>query len=131
MSTTPQADDHRTPAAETPRQSAESARENPCTEPSGGETSAPFTCYVVRIISAWQRVGEVHHVLKRSTHPEERLNPANGILLSKEEHALAETACPGDPTHQLLDIIGPADLSEKQTFTWRDVKGAVIRTRIG
>ena len=52
MSTTPQADDHRTPAAETPRQSAESARENPCTEPSGGETSAPFTCYVVRIISS-------------------------------------------------------------------------------
>src|SRR5712692_5315558 len=35
---------------------------------------------VARSGSNWDKVGEIHHVLKRSTHPEERLNPANGIL---------------------------------------------------
>jgi hypothetical protein len=77
------------------------------------------------------RLGEVHHVLKRSTHPEDRLNPANGILLSKQEHALAETACPNAPDTCLLDIQGAADLAQPQTFIWRDVNGEELRRRTG
>lgn len=79
----------------------------------------------------WERVGEVHHVLARSTNPEERLNPGNGILLSRKEHRLAETACPHDPAHCLLDIEGPVDRGERQTFIWRDVNGNELRRRVG
>jgi hypothetical protein len=79
----------------------------------------------------FEKVGEVHHVLKRSTHPEDRLNPANGILLSKREHHLAETACPNAPDKQLLDIAGPADLGQPQTFIWRDIHGKQTKRRVG
>ncbi len=81
--------------------------------------------------SDYQKVGEVHHVLKRSTAPERVYDVANGILLSKHEHQLAETACPGDQAHCLLDITGPDDRGELQTFTFRDAHGAVLKTRIG
>lgn len=78
-----------------------------------------------------RRVGEVHHVLKRSTHPEKRLDPSNGILLSREEHMLAEATCPNDPQHAFLEIVGPEDLSQPQLFVWRDVQGKVIREKKG
>src|SRR5689334_527344 len=39
--------------------------------------------------SDYRKVGEVHHVLARSTDPDKRLDPSNGILLSKEDHILA------------------------------------------
>lgn len=79
----------------------------------------------------YERVGEVHHVLKRSTHPEDIWTPTNGILLSKAEHALAETRCPADPSRFLLTISGPDDRSRPQTFIWRDQHGTVLRTRLG
>jgi hypothetical protein len=81
--------------------------------------------------SDYTKVGEVHHLLKRSTHPEDRLNPSNGILLSKDEHVRAETVCPNDPAHCLLDIVGPTDRSQPQVFIWRDIHGTEVRRRIG
>lgn len=77
----------------------------------------------------WRKVGEVHHVLPRSTHPDQRLDPANGVLLSKQEHGLAETLCPHDPAHCLLDIDGPADRAQLQVFIWRDLHGHELRRR--
>jgi hypothetical protein len=79
----------------------------------------------------WSKVGEVHHVLARSTHPDRIYDVSNGILLSKEEHALAETMCPNAAGLYLLEINGPADRGEKQTFIWRDVMGKELRRRIG
>lgn len=79
----------------------------------------------------WLKVGEVHHVLKRSTYPADRLNQSNGILLSKQEHALAETHCPSAVNKMLLEITGPADLGKPQTFVWRDVSGKELRRRVG
>lgn len=81
--------------------------------------------------SDWKRVGEVHHVIPRSLAPERVLDVANGLLLSKEEHALAETACPNAPDKQLLDISGPDDRGQLQTFIWRDIQGKELRRRIG
>lgn len=77
----------------------------------------------------WRTVGEVHHVFARSTDPDKRLDVSNGILLSKEEHALAETNCPNDPAHCLLDIEGPTDRALPQTFIWRDIHGKELRRR--
>ena len=79
----------------------------------------------------WDKRGEVHHRLKRSTHPEDIYTVANGILLSKTEHALAETRCPNAIEVFMLDITGPEDLGELQTFTFRDIQGAITKTRIG
>ena len=77
----------------------------------------------------WTRLGEVHHGRKRSTHPADRFDPSNGILLSKQEHAFATVACPSDPRYALLEIKGPADLAKPHTFIWRDVNGREIRRR--
>jgi hypothetical protein len=81
--------------------------------------------------SDYEKVGEVHHCLKRSTAPELIYEPTNGILLSKFMHRLAETECPGDPSHCLLDIVGPDDRGEKQVFIFRDKDGKELRRRIG
>ncbi len=78
-----------------------------------------------------ERVGDVHHVLKRSTHPEGKWKLSRGILLSRLEHKLAETVCPNDPSHFLLEISGPEDLGKPQLFTWRDVQGVILKTRLG
>lgn len=77
------------------------------------------------------KVGEVHHVIPRSLAPERVYDVANGLLLSRFEHALAETACPNDPAHHYLDIEGPDDRSLPQTFLWRDKDGKVIKERKG
>lgn len=77
----------------------------------------------------YDRVGEVHHVLKRSTHPDAVYDPTNGLLLSKTEHRLAETACPNAPDKMLLDITGPDDRGKPQKFVWRDIHGKATKTR--
>lgn len=79
----------------------------------------------------YHKVGEVHHVIPRSLAPERVYDVANGILLSKHEHALAEAICPNDPEHRLLDIVGPDDRGQDQTFIWRDEQGKELRRRIG
>lgn len=79
----------------------------------------------------WDHRAEVHHRLKRSTHPDERLNVGNGITLTKTEHKLAETRCPNLVEHYMLEITGPDDLGEEQLFTWRSAQGVVTKTRQG
>lgn len=75
-------------------------------------------------------IGEVHHVIARSLAPEKIFEPSNGILLSRFEHALAETACPNDPAHHYLEIVGPADRGLPQTFIWRDRDGNETKRRV-
>lgn len=77
------------------------------------------------------QVGEVHHVIPRSLAPERVYDVTNGLLLSKHEHALAEAICPNDPAHRLLDIEGPDDRGEKQTFVWRDIHGTELKRKVG
>jgi hypothetical protein len=77
------------------------------------------------------KVGEVHHVIPRSLAPERVYDVANGLLLTRFEHALAETACPNDPAHHYLDIEGPDDRGLPQTFIWRDRDGNETKRRIG
>lgn len=78
------------------------------------------------------QVGEVHHhVIPRSLAPERVYDVTNGLLLSKHEHALAEAICPNDPAHRLLDILGPDDRGELQTFIWRDVNGNELKRKVG
>lgn len=79
----------------------------------------------------FHKVGEVHHVVPRSLAPERVYDVTNGLLLSKHEHALAEASCPDDPAHRLLDIEGPDDRGEFQTFVWRDVNGKELKRRQG
>jgi hypothetical protein len=81
--------------------------------------------------SNWEKVGEVHHVLARSTNPDKIYDVSNGLLLSKQEHALAETMCPGEPSKSLLNIEGPTDRGKPQTFVWLDVNGKELKRRIG
>lgn len=77
----------------------------------------------------YDKVGEVHHRLPRSTNPDRVYDVPNGILISKGEHLLAETRCPGDMSHFMLEITGPDDLGEKQLFLWRNVDGTEKRRR--
>ncbi len=74
-------------------------------------------------------LADVHHVLKRSTNPDGAWDVARGILLSRTEHKLAETRCPNAPDHFLLEVVGPDDLGQPQTFTWLNIHGVVIRTK--
>lgn len=81
--------------------------------------------------SDYDRIGEVHHEYKRSTHPERIYDVSNGVLLSKTEHALAETRCPSAPQFFMLSRKGPDDLGEPQRWIWRNAHGGVVRERIG
>jgi hypothetical protein len=81
--------------------------------------------------SDFHKVGEVHHVIPRSLAPERVYDVANGILLSKHEHALAETVCSNAPDRRLLDISGPDDRGEDQLFIWRDKDGNELKRHIG
>lgn len=75
------------------------------------------------------KFGHVHHVDKRSTHPETKFDPKVCVLLSEGEHSLAETRCTYDPTKFFLEIEGPKDRGLPQTFTWREPAGAALRIR--
>lgn len=77
------------------------------------------------------RVGEVDHVLNRSTHPDRIYDVSNGILISRFLNHKKKQACPRAPEHFLFEITGPDDRGERQTFTWRDLDGKVAKTRIG
>ncbi len=81
--------------------------------------------------SDFEKVGEVHHVIPRSLAPGRLYDVSNGILLSRHEHALAETVCPNDPAQRLLDISGPDDRGKPQTFVFRDVHGKELKQRVG
>ncbi len=74
-------------------------------------------------------VGEIHHRLQRSTNPDRVLDPTIGVLLSRYAHQLAETPCPGDPSHYLLDIEGPEDMALPHVFIFRDRDGKELRRR--
>lgn len=77
------------------------------------------------------KFGHVHHVDKRSTHPETKFDPKVCVLISEGEHSLAEMRCTYDPTKCFLEIEGPKDRGEKQTFIWRDPSGLELRRRVG
>lgn len=86
---------------------------------------------LARSAKGWDQRGEVHHALKRSTHPAGKWNVDRGILLSLTEHALAEAICPHAPAHYMLEIVGPEDLGLPQTFIWRDIHGNETKRRLG
>lgn len=77
------------------------------------------------------RVGEVDHVLNRSTHPDRVYDVSNGILISKYLNRLKKQACPRAPEHFLFAITGPDDRGEPQRFTWRDLDGHITNERVG
>ena len=77
------------------------------------------------------KFGHVHHVDKRSTHPETKFDQSVCVLLGEHEHSLAETRCTYDPTKFFLQIEGPKDRGKKQLFTWHDPSGNVLRQRKG
>lgn len=72
-------------------------------------------------------LGEVDHVINRSTAPERVYDTSNGILLSKRENRLKKTRCPKAPEHCMFEVTGPDNRSLPQTFTWRDERGKVLR----
>lgn len=77
------------------------------------------------------RVGEVDHVINRSTAPDRVYDVTNGILIAKRLNRLKKTPCPQAPEHHLFEIAGPDDRSKPQTFIWRDVAGTVTKRRVG
>lgn len=80
---------------------------------------------------AWDDIGEVDHVINRSTAPELVYETSNGILLSKTENRLKKTACPLAPEFYMFSVEGPEDRRLPQTFTWRDKAGKVTRRTKG
>jgi hypothetical protein len=79
----------------------------------------------------WDQLGEVDHVINRSTEPERIYDVTNGILLSKTENRLKKIACPRAPECHYFEISGPDDRGEPQTFTWRDSDGHITKTTVG
>jgi 5-methylcytosine-specific restriction endonuclease McrA len=79
----------------------------------------------------WSRIGEVDHVINRSLAPDRIYDPANALLLSKEENRLKKTPCPRAPEHHMFEVVGPDNRRLPQTFTWRDADGTILRTKRG
>lgn len=77
------------------------------------------------------RVGEVDHVINRSTAPDRVYDITNGILIAKRLNRLKKAACPESPEFHLFEISGPDDRGKPQTFIWRDVAGKVTKRRVG
>lgn len=77
------------------------------------------------------RIGEVDHVINRSTAPERIYDTTNGILIAKRLNRLKKTACPEAPEHHMFEIVGPDDRGKPQRFNWRDIAGKITKTRIG
>lgn len=79
----------------------------------------------------WDRLGEVDHVINRSTAPELVYERSNGILLSKTENRLKKTPCPLAPEFYMFSVEGPEDRRLPQVFIWRDKAGKVTRRTQG
>lgn len=79
----------------------------------------------------WERLGEVDHVINRSTAPDLVYERSNGILLSKMENRLKKTPCPLAPEFYMFSVDGPEDRRLPQKFTWRDKNGTVTRRSVG
>lgn len=75
----------------------------------------------------WDELGEVDHVINRSTAPDRVYDRSNGILLSKTENRLKKTACPLAPEFYMFSVEGPDDRRLPQIFTWRDKHGKVTK----
>ena len=75
----------------------------------------------------WSQLGEVDHVINRSTAPEWVYDTSNGILLSKEENRLKKARCSKAPEHHYFEIDGPDDRALPQVFRWRNDEGKVIK----
>lgn len=76
-------------------------------------------------------LGEVDHVINRSTAPERIYDTSNGILLSKRENRLKKAVCPRAPEHHLFEVDGPDNRALPQRFIWRDGDGKIIRKTEG
>lgn len=79
----------------------------------------------------WDRLGEVDHVINRSTAPELIYETSNGILLSKTENRLKKTPCPLAPEFFMFSVDGPDDRAKPQNFTWRDKAGKITKRSKG
>lgn len=79
----------------------------------------------------WNEIGEVDHVINRSTAPELVYDTANMLLLSRKENRLKKTACPRAPEHHMFEVSGPADRAKPQLFRWRDKDGKITRETRG
>lgn len=79
----------------------------------------------------WTKLGEVDHVINRSTAPERVYDVSNGILLSRKENRLKKTAGPLAPEHHMFEVSGPDDRALPQKFVWRDKAGKVLKETIG
>lgn len=80
---------------------------------------------------SWDEIGEVDHVINRSTAPDRVYDPSNALLLSKRENRLKKTPCPLAPEFHLFEISGPDNRRLPQTFRWRDKAGTVVKETIG
>ena len=79
----------------------------------------------------WDVVGEVDHVINRSTAPDRVYDVSNGILLSKTENRLKKVRCLRAPEHFMFEVHGPEDRRKPQRFVWRDKFGKVEKETVG
>lgn len=79
----------------------------------------------------WNEIGEVDHVINRSTAPERVYDTSNMILLSRKENRLKKTACPRAPEFHMFEVVGPDDRALEQTFRWRDADGKIVKETKG
>lgn len=97
----------------------------------GGKSRATKTPLVRGGTTEWDRLGEVDHVINRSTAPELVYERSNGILLSKTENRLKKTPCPLAPEFFMFSVDGPENRRLPQRFTWRDKAGKITRVTHG
>lgn len=79
----------------------------------------------------WDRVGEVDHVINRSTAPDRIYDTSNGILLSKTENRLKKVRCAKAPEFFMFEVHGPDDRRKPQRFVWRDSAGKITKETRG
>ena len=79
----------------------------------------------------WDGIGEVDHVINRSTAPDRVYDLSNGILLSKTENRLKKVRCLHAVEFFMFSIEGPDDRRKPQRFIWRDADGKVIKETRG
>ena len=69
--------------------------------------------------------GEVHHIQSKGAHPELRYTVSNGILLSAENHRLAEGRGGG------LLLIHGIDANARLQFTRLETSGRILWSKFG